>query len=71
MPSEEAAEVRYFAVGALPDRLAPVVRERILDSFGHEVVFRTQEGFGHTRSRTLVATKKSRGPSLFSRRSRA
>jgi 8-oxo-dGTP diphosphatase len=43
-PSEEAAEVRYFPVDALPDLLAPVVRERIQDSLGGRVVYRTQEG---------------------------
>jgi ADP-ribose pyrophosphatase YjhB (NUDIX family) len=44
--SEEAAEVRFFPLDALPDRIAPVVRERIADSVNSPGVFRTQQGPG-------------------------
>ncbi len=44
--TDEAAEIRYFAVDRLPERLAPVVRERIEDSVTSPGIFRTQEGLG-------------------------
>jgi ADP-ribose pyrophosphatase YjhB (NUDIX family) len=46
MPSEEAAEAAFFPLGLLPYRIAPVVRERIQDSFEDRIVWRTQEGLG-------------------------
>lgn len=45
-PTEEAGEIRYFAIDQLPHRLTPVVRERINDSITSPGIFRTQEGLG-------------------------
>ena len=45
-PTEEAAKLSYFPVDAMPERLAPVVGERIRDSLGATVILRTQDGPG-------------------------
>jgi hypothetical protein len=45
-PTEEAAEQRYFRADALPERISPVVAERINDSLSTQGVFRTQRGPG-------------------------
>lgn len=42
-PTNESTAVRYFPNDALPDLVAPVVRERIKDSLITPGVFRTQE----------------------------
>ncbi len=44
--TEEAAQVDWFGPDDLPERLAPVVRERIKDSLTAPGTFRTQEGPG-------------------------
>ncbi len=44
--TSESTAAEYFPSGALPDLIAPVVRERINDSLTTRGVFRTQEGPG-------------------------
>ena len=45
-PTNESTAAEYFPTDALPDLVAPVVRERIKDSLTTPGVFRTQEGPG-------------------------
>ncbi len=45
-PTDEAVQIGYFPVDHLPDRLAPVVRQRIEDSLANRGIFTTQTGPG-------------------------